>query len=259
MYTLVTLAAGIGAILIPGKSIKVIGLTAIVSTIIYLPPSRSIVGAVAISSVMTLGIGAILVRRYSWWGLIIASIVTTLVVGGSLTSPQAAPFLVELSERISGLDPFSGRDRIINSALVVWKEHPFIGTGWFSFGAATSAESVQAVLERRGLDYNSDIYWHFPHGHNLWVTMLIERGLFGVAAVTMLLVMYLWHLVPTALGRRGDDEVGRGVALSAVLVVVGFIVAGLGNTTMMNEHGHAGMTVIAVAYGYIRATRQAAV
>jgi hypothetical protein len=43
-------------------------------------------------------------------------------------------------------------------------------------------------------------------------------------------------------------------AIAASLVALGFVTAGLGNTTMINEHGQAGMLVIAIAWGFLRGT-----
>ena len=42
------------------------------------------------------------------------------------------------------------------------------------------------------------------------------------------------------------------VVITAQLVVIGFIIGGLGNTTMQNEHGQAGMMMLAIAAGYLR-------
>ncbi|MCR9069586.1 MAG: hypothetical protein NXH79_12150 [Rhodobacteraceae bacterium] len=82
--------------------------------------------------------------------------------------------------------------------------------------------------------------------------MLIERGLVGIVFVTLLLFLYFRAFLPIVLSRDQHDPVDRGIAVGGLLVAVGFAVAGLGNTTMMNEHGQAGMAFIAVAYGYMR-------
>ena len=70
--------------------------------------------------------------------------------------------------------------------------------------------------------------------------------------MTALLLLYFWTFLPLALSRDLLDTTDRGAAVAALLVAVGFAVAGLGNTTMMNEHGHAGMALISVCYGYLR-------
>jgi O-antigen ligase len=255
MYTLITLAASCGALIAPHKSAKFIGLLGILSTLAFLPPSKSIVGAVAISSVLIFWAALVTWGRHGWRSFLCLAMCVSVLVSVTLLTPAAEGFREEFFQRISGDNLFSGRDRILNSALAVWGKHPIIGTGWFSFGMVTSSENVQAALMEQGRDYSPHIYWHFPHGHNLWVTMLIERGLFGVVVVSFLLAIYFRTFIPIASATKNFEPVDRCVAVSATLVATGFTVAGLGNTTMMNEHGHAGMALIAVSYGYLRGQR----
>ena len=252
MYTLISLAAGLGALYAREKWLQILGLVAIASSLAFLPPSRSLVGGVAITAVLIAALSIVAVRKWSLWGLILSAILGLAVVAVALVTPPAEGFRAELVKRVTGDNFFSGRDKILNSALAVWDQHPLLGAGWFSFGTATSEAVVRAALEADGVEYDPNVYWHFPHGHNLWTTMLIERGLIGVALVTILLFLYFRTLLPIALSRDQLDPVDRGAAVGAMLVAVGFAVAGLGNTTMMNEHGHAGMAFIAVAYGYLR-------
>lgn len=252
MYTLITLAAGCGAIFFSKKWAKFIASAAILSSLVFLPLSQSIVGAVAIAVVLFVWLIALMPQRKLSWNVFCSVLSVVAIFGVALSTPQASSFRMEIVERIQGDNVFSGRDRILNSALAVWGNHPVIGTGWFSFGVVTSRENVEAALLEKGLEYDPNRYWHFAHGHNLWVTILIERGLVGVALVSALLFFYFWTFLPIALSREQFDPVERGAAVGALLVAVGFAVAGLGNTTMMNEHGHAGMALISVTYGYLR-------
>ncbi|BDW85745.1 hypothetical protein MACH21_19220 [Roseicyclus marinus] len=252
MYTLVPLAVGLGTLYMRQRWLLMLGLLAVVSTLAFLPPSRSLVGGVTITAVLTVAISIYAVRRWSFRGLLIAIAAGAIIVGGVLMTPPAANLRTELQARITSDDIFSGRGKILNSALAVWDRHPIVGTGWFSFGPATSEEVVREALEADGLEYDPNVYWHYNHGHNLWTTMLIERGLVGVVLVTLLLFLYFRVFLPIVLSRDQKDPVDRGIAVGALLVAVGFAVAGLGNTTMMNEHGQAGMAFIAVAYGYLR-------
>ncbi len=252
MYTLIPLAAGLGALYAREKWLQMLGLVVIASSLAFLPPSRSLVGGVAITALLIAALSIVAVRKWSLQGLTLSVIVGLAVVAVVLMTPPAEGFRGELVERVTGDNFFSGRDKILNSALAVWDQHPLLGTGWFSFGTATSESVVRAALETDGVEYDPNVYWHYPHGHNLWTTMLIERGLIGVALVTILLFLYFRTFLPIALSHEQLDPVDRGAAVGALLVAVGFAVAGLGNTTMMNEHGHAGMAFIAVAYGYLR-------
>lgn len=253
MYSLVPLAAGIGAIYAREKWLLPLGALVIVATLAFLIPSKSLVGGLAIAAVLAIaGLNLALVGGWSMPRALMASLMSSLIVLAVLSTPPAHEFRLEIAARVTGDNFFSGRDKIWNSALAVWDHHPLVGSGWFSFGIATSEEAVRAELEAEGVAYDPNLYWHYPHGHNLWMTMLIERGLVGVALVTILLFLYFRTFLPIAWSRKALDPFDRGAAVGAVLVAVGFAVAGLGNTTMMNEHGHAGMAFISVAYGYLR-------
>lgn len=251
MYTLVTLAAGIGAMHVRANFIQYLGLVATISTLAFLPPSSSLVGGVAVLVILMVGTAVPAIMRWSIRGLVASSVASSLTVFAVLATPAAQGFRSEFMSRFDE-NFFSGRDKILNSALAVWENHPVFGTGWFSFGLATSEEVVRAALARAGSEYDPSVYWHHAHGHNLWTTMLIERGLLGVALVSVLLLLYFVAFAPIAFSRERLDPLDRCAAVGALLVAVGFAVAGLGNTTMMNEHGHAGMALIAVAYGYLR-------
>ncbi|WP_416916205.1 MAG: O-antigen ligase family protein [Roseicyclus sp.] len=252
MYTLVPLAAGLGALYLQSRWMQVLGLLAVASSLAFLPPSKSLVGGVAITSVLIVAISVYAVRRWSLRGLLMAIAAGVIIVAGVIMTPPAADLRAELAFRVGSDNIFAGRDRILNSALAVWDRHPILGAGWFSFGPATSEEVVRAALEVDGLEYDPNVYWHYGHGHNLWTTMLIERGLVGLVLVTLLLFLYFRTFLPIVLSRDLNDRFDRGIALGGLLVAVGFAVAGLGNTTMMNEHGQAGMAFIAIAYGYLR-------
>ena len=252
MYTLIPIAVGIGALYQRGLWVKALGLAAIVSSLVFLLPSLSIVSGVTATIILLLGMGTWAFRHWSFRRFLLFFLVMVFIFAGLLAMPPAAGFRFEVVSRITSDNIFSDRDTILNSALAVWDQNPIFGTGWFSFGVATSEERVRAAVLASGLEYNANNYAHLPHGHNLWTTMLIERGLVGVALVTILLFLYFRSLLPLALSRNQLDPADRGVAVGALLVAVSFAVAGLGNTTMMNEHGHAGMAFIAVAYGYLR-------
>ena len=251
MYSLIPLAVGICALQMSERWVQAFGAAAIMSTMIFLPPSKSLVGFMSVTAICSLGLGVWGWQRSSLRGLLLFCC-AVVVVAGVLVTPAAKDLRAEIALRVHGNYTFAGRDRILNSALAVWDRHPLIGTGWFSFGLVTSEEEVRVALVEKGLEYDPNFYLHMPHGHGLWTTMLVERGLLGVGLVTTLLFLYFRTFLPLVLSREQLDPSDRGLAVAAFLVALGFAVAGLGNTTMMNEHGHAGMGLIAVAYGYLR-------
>jgi len=110
MYSLVTLGAGIGALFTRQRWMIVAGVFAILSTLAYLPPSRSLVGGAAITAIVMSGAALYAVRRWSIKGLGFAALLGVTVVGGVLMTPPASDFRSEVVSRVTGDNFFSGRD-----------------------------------------------------------------------------------------------------------------------------------------------------
>ncbi len=254
MYSLIPFALGIATFTGRALWLKIIGAFAVAATLAYLPPSRSLVSGIAIFAIIAVAamMAAYAARKLRY--LVYAGLSFAAIAAGILTLPAAAEFRAEAVVRITGDDLWSGRDKILNAALEVYDRHPIFGTGFQSFGLATAEEIVRAEVEADGRDYDAikDRYWFYGHGHNLWTTMLIERGLVGVILISWLLMAYFWAFLPIALRRDVAQPLARAVAQAGVLIATGFLVAGLGNTTMMNEHGQAGMAMMAILWGYLR-------
>lgn len=255
MYSLIPLAVGIATFTGRAWWLKLIGACAVATTLAYLPPSRSLVSGIAIVAIIAVAalMAGYAARRLRY--LIVAGLSVLALGVGIMTLPVAQEFRAEAVERVTGDDLWSGRDKILNSALEVYDRHPLFGTGFQSFGLATAEEIVRAEVEGDGRNYDAikDRYWFFGHGHNLWTTMLIERGILGVVLITWLLVAYFRAFLPLAI-RQGAASSDQMAAQAGVLIATGFLVAGLGNTTMMNEHGQAGMGMIAILWGYLRSS-----
>lgn len=255
MYSLIPLAVGIATFTARELWLKTLGACAVAATLTYLLPSRSLV--TGISTVAIIMVAAVMAsyaaRRPRSLTFIVLGV---FVLGvGMMTLPVAQNFRAEVFDRVTGDDLWSGRDKIFNSAIEVYDRNPLFGTGFQSFKLATSEEIVRTEVESDGRDYDAikARYLFFEHGHNLWTTMLIERGILGVVLTAWLLVAYFRAFVPNAI-RYFAKSAHQMAAAAGVLIATGFLVAGLGNTTMTNEHGQAGMAMIAVLWGYLRSS-----
>lgn len=255
MYSLISLSVGIATLFARSWSLRLFGLIGVVSTLAYLPPSRSLVGGIAIITLFSATLVILVWLTRKTRVLALGGLVLAVLIGAIAFLPVSQGFRSEVVMRMSSEDFFSGRDKILNSALEVWDRNPVFGSGLRSFETATAELIVRQEVEADGRDYDEvkSNYWFYNHGHNLWVTILIERGLFGVVMVTWLLFSYFRAFVPIVFDRQlGVISDIRMTAMAAGLVALGFVTAGLGNTTMINEHGQAGMVVIAIAFGFLR-------
>lgn len=254
LYVLVTIAVGLGIICLKQVWARALGIAVLFSALSFVLPSRSIV-TLGTAGILLVYAGYLIARRTGHFYRVIAGVAVVVALGvGGIMSPNGVYFRSELQYRISGSEHFSYRDKILYTALEVWDRNPIFGSGFNSFDAATDPAVVRAELEAERRDYDAEQgrFFRTNHGHNLWTNALIERGLVGLTLFTVLLALYAWYFWRAE--RRIDDPnaTDRMVILTSQLIVIGFIIGGLGNTTMQNEHGQAGMMMLAIAAGYLR-------
>ena len=254
LYVLVTSAVGLGLIYLKAVWARVLAATVLLAAIGFIVPSRSIVTLVAAGCLLLYACYVFAKNSGQVYRTLIGGVILGAICIAGLFSPVGQPFRNEIEHRITGDQVFSYRDKILFTALEVWDRNPIFGSGFNSFDAATDPEVVRAELEAEGRDYDAeaDRFFRTIHGHNLWTNALIERGLVGVALYTILLALYAWYFWRAERRIDNPNATDRVVILTSQLVVIGFIVGGLGNTTMQNEHGQAGMMMLAIAAGYLR-------
>ncbi len=258
LYVLVATAVGLGLFYLKTLWARVLGAAVLIAAIGFIIPSRSIVTLVAAGALLVFA-GYVFVKQSGQvMRAAVGAMVLVAICAGGLMSPIVAPFRAELQHRMTGEEIFSHRDKILYTALEVWDRNPIFGSGFNSFDAATDPDVVRAELEEEGRDYDAEAgrFLRTVHGHNLWTNALIERGLVGLTLFTVLLGLYVWYFWTILRQIEDPNATDRMVVLTAQLVVIGFIIGGLGNTTMQNEHGQAGMMMLAIAAGYLRGRGQ---
>lgn len=148
-------------------------------------------------------------------------------------------FKQEFDYRLSSnSDPYSQRDRLVNSALEV-AGGSLTGFGLGSFGNATEPRNIQSVVEARGGDWVSERsrFYSSSHGHNIFANILVERGWVGVFAIGIfllaMLVIYFKNL---------KDESGQAGLVTLIVIFL----AGLGQSTLHVEHGQLAFICLAL-------------
>ena len=254
LYVLVATAVGMGLLYLKPIWARILGAAVLIAAIGFIIPSRSIVTLTAAGALLVFA-GYVFVKQSGQvMRAAIGGAILVVICAGGLMSPVGAPFRAELQHRVTGDDLFSGRDKILYTALEVWDRNPIFGSGFNSFDAATDPDVIRTELEAEGRNYDAeaDRFLRTVHGHNLWTNALIERGLVGLTLFTVLLGLYVWYFWTILRRIEEPNTTDRMVVLTSQLIVLGFIIGGLGNTTMQNEHGQAGMMMLAIAAGYLR-------
>ena len=250
LYMVGVLAAGLAALRDTRRWMQVLGVLGIVASFVYFVPSRSIVSLGAGLVVSAVGLALLLRQSFSRAAILGAIGAVAVAFGALMALPQAAPFRAEVTARFDG-NLLSHRDSILFMALEVYDRQPLFGTGVRSFNVATDPEVVRAELEAEGRDFDAEagrFYFSPGHGHNLWTTLLVERGIVGVLAVTAYLALGLWAFARLHGSTAGDPD-RQAAARLGLLVMLYLAVAGLGNTTMIVEHGMAAMLLVGIGWG----------
>jgi O-antigen ligase len=176
-----------------------------------------------------------------------------LFVGVSLALLSASALVLLLGERYPQLadkklqaahwvnvDSVDHRFRHWHLAIDGWRQKPWLGFGPDAFHVL-DPQQVCAWKAERGEACDPQEYSVAPHAHSLYFSMLVERGLVGVAALSYFLWLWLWALLTSA-RQASWSSLWAGSAAGFVVVVI----AGLFNTTLRVEHGSLALLLLGV-------------
>lgn len=152
-----------------------------------------------------LGLGCIL-----WLAIVRPRIVVPVAVAIALAAVGLVPSA--LSERFGSGDQseLQLRADLRGSALYIYAERPILGVGLNNFGLAYERlPSQTASASQRRLLHQGQLAIP-PHANNLYLTVLAEQGVIGVAVLAFLAIVALGT---TFAGASVRDPVGRAVSV----------------------------------------------
>lgn len=167
-----------------------------------------------------------------WVGVLrprLALPVAALVVAGALVAAPAA--LKERVETTGGSD-VTLRSDIWRGAITIYSDHPLLGVGPNNFGRAYSA--LPAALPgggQRRLLHTTQVLVP-PYAENLYLHVLAEEGIVGLAAYLALLAA---ALLTVRRGSRARDPVGRALAFGIGGALVTLSLHGIVQVTLFTE------------------------
>lgn len=210
--------------------------------------SRGAIGAMALLFVM---IGC------AWWrhsrGPVLAILCALAIVAASAVTLRLDVVKKQAQYEEQGVSVLSMRDKVWQMALVAVERYPWFGVGMDNYNQISPA-AVRAWREQAGKPYRADDYHGTSHGHSLYLNTLVERGIFGLAALVAVLAAWLVMLLRTFPAGPVDplEWTLWGGALSAWLVSV---VVGTVNTTLHHEHAILSMLLLGLWLAWRRAPR----
>jgi putative inorganic carbon (HCO3(-)) transporter len=141
----------------------------------------------------------LMLKRHSFtpqvktWGILIIFlivIITTFTVVKKMTLP--------------GLNSITTRQQYLNSSWQLIKLHPFLGSGWRSYGIA----SIPFTANTNGLSYFT---------HNSYLQIWTELGIIGL----IVFLVFLWMLCKDALALIGQEQEKNLWLVCAVIAGIG--------------------------------------
>lgn len=187
-------------------------------------------------SVITLFIigltGALFWTKKSRKPLIIASI-TLLLLTASLIYGKA-PIIKKTLHQTSAGQLLPERQKIWNSALLIWRHNPIFGIGIKNYVIAN--KDIQSHwLRQENRQFSTD-FMPYVHGHSLYFHTLAEQGLFGFGIIIIILLS-IAHSLKAHLPTAESPKLLWLLWLSTFGCFQVVIINGLVNTTLRIEHG----------------------
>jgi len=146
----------------------------------------------------------------------------------------------------------TGREGVWRAAFyAIDLDNLLLGTGIDSYGQAVTKEVIRANLDSPVFNSLSQNLVFTDHGHNLFVTWIVERGLIAVGVVAYLNVYLLLKGVrnlraPTSVLQNKEQ---KGFVLLSIWIAV--VLLSIGNTTLHHEHGLLVMAVTGILMSFI--------
>lgn len=148
-------------------------------------------------------------------------------------------------------DVLSSRDKVWNVSLEASRFHPLFGIGLSNWHFIT-LEQLRVSVESRGEKFNPNNYYFPGHSHNLYLSALVERGIFGFLVTILFMLFWMKHLISTFNWAKKTTQASYlwAGSLSAWVATYGI---GFVNTTFHHEHAILACLFLGLYLSYTRA------
>jgi O-antigen ligase len=223
-------------------------------------PVRILAGIAAVAAVPALifsyargAILAVAIASLVWFGLRrpkIALLAALAAVGVAIFFTPSA--LRERFNPQTGQQDVPLRADIWGGALDIYSGHPILGVGLgnFSVAYASLPSTLANASQRRLLNQHGLIVP--PNAQNLYLGVLAEEGIVGLAALTLLGIVaarIVW------LGLRVRDPAGRAVALGLGASLLTLAIHGIFEVMLFTELAFPLFALVAVVAGFVALDR----
>ena len=234
------------------------GWAALIVSLIFLIPTQSLNAYATLMGVMVFWACMLMIERRYETILRVLVCIAVVVPGYMLIIPDSdqrwdalkAEITSRTGIRENGASNWSShRLHLLRTALEIYDRHRWFGVGPDQFWEATTEERIRAELERenRNYDLEKQNFYHTTHGHNVWINVLVERGVSGVVLVALFFALSGYRICRSAVRvlyrKSGDSRLAQLMFLSGATWIMLFV-GGLANTTLHLEHGLVGVMLL---------------
>lgn len=194
---------------------------------IVIGESRAALGiAIPLSILLVVLLSTSKLIKWLSMGLIVFIIITIAIIN---------PVIVQKHKNnVANNNTLSNRSQVWNISLEAAKWHPVLGLGMDNWKLITP-EAIKDSVEKRGDAYQANNYFFANHSHNVYLTILVERGVIGISVFIIILLAWGIQLLRSYQAYKTNHQlIIWGSSLSAYIVALGI---GTVNTTIHHEHG----------------------
>ncbi len=200
----------------------------------------------------------IILISFAWWprSKMLASSLAALLIAAIAAIVILSPPVLEEQKRYERSNALlSTRIPIWNTAFLAWREYPLFGVGARNFSQITETNIKTWAMETYG-EYDPK---HYPsiglsHTHNLYITMLAERGVTGLVIVLLVLGAIGWKLLKHR-PSKDDESIYWALWAGAFSAWFTHITIGIVNTTLHHEHALLAIIILGLYLQYIASNK----
>ncbi len=169
----------------------------------------------------------------------VMALISLIVIATSLFVFQPSVIKKQIEYQNTN-NTLSFRDRVWNLSFEIATINPVLGIGNSQFNKVKPAD-IQEQLKHRHKTYEENRFLFAHHSHNLFLNVLAERGIFGLLALSLFLLKWLWDSTSKIKQVWSPDSSptlsSSFIAQMSLLTWVVVVGVGLVNTTLHHEHG----------------------
>ena len=253
LYMMLVLISAVALTWSKKTSLASLGWFGVITSLVFLILSKSLTALVVLMCVSVLWTGILIVENRYRMIVCMFSCLAIASLGFVLMVPNAgqhwSTLKIEISDRIFGDNPTKYRLHIYRTAIEIYGHHLWFGVGPDQFGKATSEMQIRTELEEKNIRYKQvkHNYYYTNHGHNIWTTVLVERGLTGIVFVALFFASSGFRICKLSIHvfskMSGNHQLMQLVFLSGATWIILFV-GGIANTTLHLEHGLIGVVFL---------------